>query len=119
MSLEHRIIWVSEDQHWRILECVDTCADLEDLKGDVFNPKGILEMHGPEMTVETLKEQEREFEDRVQREGVFGYVLERWNPLPDQGWEHVDSCFGFVGSYTPHEEVFNHYIVEELKGQAK
>ena len=47
---------------------------------------------------------------------MYGYVLERWNPEIGEGWEPVDSCFGFVGRYSLEND---HYIVEELSAQAK
>lgn len=97
---------------YRIVEIVDEGADLENLMGDCFNPKA-----NPDIDPEKLAEDEKHFLDLVNREGVFGYVLEKWNPETGKGFEHVDSCFGFVGQYTPHEETFNHYIVDELKAQ--
>jgi hypothetical protein len=87
---------------------------MENLKGDCFNPKVNTDI--PE---EVLKNGEREFEELVNQEGVFGYVLERWNPKPGIGWEHIDSCWGFVGQYSESDERFNHYTVEELRGRAK
>ena len=45
--------------------------------------------------------------------GVWGYELQKWNPEVDKGWEHVDSCYGFIGNFK--EE--NHYIVDEFKQQ--
>jgi hypothetical protein len=112
-----RIIFETTDKQYRIVEHVDAHADIENLKGDIFNPKHIVEMHGPDKTLEELAAEEREFEDLVNREGVYGYVLERWNTDPGVGYEHVDSCWGFVGQYTPTEQTFNHYIVDELKAQ--
>lgn len=110
-----RIIYTSPCGLYRIRERPDAVADLEDLKGDCFN----FEASGYTGTREQLAEEEKQFEDLVLREGVFGYVLERWNPSPGVGWEHVDSCFGFVGQYSPDDKsgLFDHYIVEEMKSQ--
>ena len=108
---------IFEDKGFRVIELQDENADMDNLKGDCFNPKHIVEMHSEGMTVEQLKTEEREFEELVGREGVFGYVLEKWNSEVGKGWEHVDSCWGFVGQYTPTEQTFNHYIVDELKSQ--
>lgn len=105
-----RIIY--EENNYRIIEQLDECFDLEDLKGDCFNPK-----HNPSIDIDTLKQEEIDFESLVNNEGVFGYVLEKWNPEIDKGWEHVDSCWGFVGQYNENEEKFNHYIIGELKKQ--
>ena len=113
----YRVIFQSEDSQFRILEHADEYADIENLKGDCYNPKHMLEMHGPEMTLEELKRQEAEFEFLVNNEGVYGYVLEQWDPRPGYGYQPVDSCWGFVGQYSDSEDRFNHYIVEELKGQ--
>ena len=113
------VIWSSENEMYRIVEIMDNNFDIENLKGDMFNPKYIKEMHDSKMTIKRLKQEEKEFEDLVNREGVFGYALEKWNPAPNTGWEHVNSCFGFVGQYSPNEEIFNHYIVDELKAGAK
>jgi hypothetical protein len=115
MKTEHRVIWESDDSVYRIIEVLDLDADLANLKGDCYEPK----LH-PDIDPEELKRQEAEFEDLVGREGVFGYVLERWNPKPGGGYEHIDSCFGFVGQYAPSDRsgLFNHYIVDELKREA-
>jgi hypothetical protein len=111
--VKHRIIWESEDQTYRILEILDSHADMDSLKGDCFNTKV-----NSDIDPEKLREEEKHFEEFVEREGVFGYVLEHWNPAVGVGYEHVDSCWGFVGAYTPTEETFNHYIVDELKATA-
>lgn len=110
MTTEYRVVY--EQGPYRILELPYTDFDIEDLKGDAYNPK----CH-PDMDPKTIAQEERDFEDSVNREGVFGYVLELWNPELGKGWTHVDSCFGFVGQYTPGEEIFNHDIVEEMKRQ--
>lgn len=107
-----RIIYTSKNEMYRVVEKPDSDFDYDNLAGDCFNPKV-----NPEIPIEQLKEEEQHFKDLIEREGVFGYVLERWNPEPNCGWEHVDSCWGFVGQYTPTEDTFNHYIVDELKSQ--
>lgn len=112
--MEYRTVWESEDRQFRILEIPDHDACMEDLKGDTYNPKV-----NPDIDPAKLAEEERHFEDLVNREGVYGYVLERWNPEPGKGYEHIDSCWGFVGCYTPTEDTFNHYIVDELKATAQ
>ena len=109
-----RIIFETEDQKFRIVEHEDQDVIMEDLKGDCFNPK-----HNPDVDPEKLKEEEKHFENLVNREGVFGYVLEQWNPEPGKGYEHLDSCWGFVGQFNESEETFNHYIIEEMKNQIK
>lgn len=105
-----RVIY--ENIGYRIIEKHDTDYDMENLKGDTYNPEVNSDIPSGQ-----IEREEREFEDLVSREGVFGYVLEKWNPEVGKGWEQIDSCWGFVGQYTPGEEVFNHYIVNELKNQ--
>lgn len=96
---------VFESGVYRILEILDEFANIDDLKGDCYNPEV-----NSDISPELLEEQEREFEQKCYDEGVFGYILEKWNPEVGQGWEHVDSCFGFIGNY----ENEGHYIVDEL-----
>lgn len=91
---------------YRILEVLDNFYDLDDLKGDLYNPKA-----NPDICPLGLKTQEKEFEIKVSMSGVFGYVLEGWDGEIDKGWTHIDSCFGFIGTHKKE----NHYIVEEFK----
>jgi hypothetical protein len=110
-----RVIFETENKEWRIVEHFDHDADINNLKGDCFD----FERSGYQGTREELAQEERDFEELVDREGVYGYVLERWNPTPGKGYEHVDSCWGFVGQYSESDKsgLFNHYIVEEMKSQ--
>lgn len=110
-------IFETDSGKYRILEVLDPDVDLDNLKGDIFNPDHMEEMHGKGMSLEKLREEELDFEAEVNREGVFGYVLEVWDPSPGCGWTHVDSCWGFVGQWDPKSDRYNHYIVEELKNQ--
>lgn len=96
---------------YRIMELQDEFYEMDDLKGDSYNPKV-----NNDIDPEKLKAEEKAFEKQVYENGVYGYVLEFWNPEIGIGWEHVDSCYGFVGQYDPKEEKFNHYIIEEMKG---
>lgn len=103
-----RVIFLSANGCIRILEVEDDVCSLKDLKGDCFDPD-----YNPEIDPARLKKEEIEFENLVKSEGVFGYVLERWNPAPGIGWEHVDSIFGFVGRFQRGHPKFEHYIVDE------
>lgn len=108
-----RTIYESEDKQWRVTETEDECFEMEDLKGDCFNPKAF-----PGTEAAVLQAEEKHFESKVQRNGVYGYALEK--KCGECGtFKHVDSCWGFVGMYDPNSDEFNHYIVEELKGQIK
>jgi len=108
----NRIIYTEKD--FRIVEIYNEFYSLDDLKGDCFDPKV-----NDDLDFEQLKREEIIFEKLVYNEGVFGYVLEKWNSEIDHGWEHLHSCWGFIGEYDANNEKFNHYIVDELKGQIK
>jgi len=97
--------------NYRIVEFRDDHFNMEDLKGDCYNPEV-----NYDIAPETLKSQEQDFENKVYGEGVYGYELQEWNPEVDAGWEHIDSCWGFVGAYEESGDN-NHYIVEYLKSQ--
>jgi hypothetical protein len=108
MTNFHRKLW--ESGHYRVIEHVDEHFDFENLCGDCFNPKV-----NPHLSIENLNSQRREFRAEVNRAGVYGYELQKWNPDVGCGWEHVDSCWGFVGQYVDiPEHRYNHYIVLEL-----
>jgi hypothetical protein len=106
----NRVIFETADKMYRIIEVMDDDISLDDLKGDSFNSE-----LNTDLDREQLKIEEKQFEELVNNEGVYGYILEKWNSLPGMGYEHVDSCFGFVCQYSENESAFNHYIVEELK----
>jgi hypothetical protein len=95
---------------YRILELKEIYIDLKELKGDCYKPEC-----NHDVSPKLLKSQELVFETKCYEQGVYGYVLEVWDADIGQGWTHVDSCFGFVGT---HEDE-NHYIVDELKRQIK
>jgi hypothetical protein len=98
---------------FRIVELVDECTTLKDLKGDTYNHEV-----NPDIPLEQLQIEEKTFERQVETFGVYGYELQRWNSEIDKGWEHVDSCWGFVGQYDSKTEMFNHYIVDVMKKTA-
>ena len=91
---------------YRIIETRDFDYDMINLKGDCFCPA-----YHPDIDPVALEKQERDFEQRVYDENVYGYTLEKWNPDVCQGWQEVESCWGFVGRYTENNK---HYIVEEF-----
>ena len=103
---------IYETDNFRISERLDLNYDLDSLLGDTYTP----ELH-PELDAKTILEERREFIEAVNNEGVYGYILERWNPMPGKGWEHVDCCWGFVGQYQSYNPDRNHYIVEEYKSK--
>lgn len=105
-----RIIFETEDKVYRIIETEDDDFDIEDLKGDCYNPDV-----NPDEDPKILSLQEERFERRVYEKGVYGYTLEKWNPSPECGYEVVDSCFGFVGKYDPTNQDYNHCIVDEMR----
>lgn len=97
---------------YRIVEHDDPDYRFKDLCGDCYNPEV-----NPGIPEEQLLKEKENFRNRIDREGVFGYVLEKWNPEIGKGWEYHNfhSCWGFVGEYNPAVSDTNHYIVEELK----
>lgn len=97
---------------YRIVQIQCLYYSLEDLKGDCYSPEV-----NTSLSPEVLLNQERDFEALVNDNGVYGFALEVWNKEVGQGWETVDSCFGFVGPYEESSPDFNHYIVDELKRQ--
>lgn len=84
---------IKQVNNMRLIRHIDECFDIENLKGDCYNPTA-----NPDIEPDELKRQEQEFEDRVYSDGVYGYEVQRWNPEIDCGWEHVDSIYGFVGN---------------------
>lgn len=112
---------IYQNNGFRIVEIADQSWNMADLKGDCYNPKV-----NPDISFEKLKAEERDFERLVFEEGVYGYVLQEWNPeigndLMTKGWEETNnSCWGFVGQFDensepPHIIDRNHYFVHELQ----
>lgn len=99
---------------YRIIEILDTDYDFDDLCGDIYNPK-----LNTEISPETLERERLEFLNEVETVGVYGYELQVWDSNIDEGWTHVDSCWGFVGQYDANSRIYNHYFVDELKSQIK
>ena len=69
----------------------DGHCSIDDLKGDCFNPKYV-----DHISADRLKREEKEFEERVALEGVFGIIGEYLCPCCGE-WANADSCWGFVG----------------------
>lgn len=67
----------------------DDWVDMDSLKGDTFNPKV-----NPEIPQSKLEKEEKDFEEKVNQEGVYGIVGEYFN---GEEWVNVDSVWGFVG----------------------
>lgn len=107
-----KTIYETKDRKYRILEVEDNYIDMDNLKGDCYNPKVVTDI-----PLTQLKNEEKAFEKFVYENGVYGYVLEKWDAKPGQGYTHIDSCFGFIGEYSEKDDKFNHYIVDELKSQ--
>lgn len=100
---------IYEGNGHRITEHLDNDYDFENLIGDSYDPK-----HNPDISPDILAEQLKDFTDLVNREGVYGYVLEKWNPAIGEGWTTVDSCWGFVGAYLKGDPTFEHCIVDDM-----
>ena len=96
--------------NFRIIEIQDEFSTVDDLAGDSFCPKTNLDIDPKK-----LEKEKADFSRQIENCGVYGYILEKWNPEVGQGWSHIDSCFGFVGQY---DRITNdHYIVDEMKSQ--
>lgn len=107
-----RTIFETPDKMFRIIEVRKESYNVDDLAGDTFNPK----CH-PDIDAGLLALEYDAFIDKLNNEGVFGYILEQWNSNPGMGYRHIESCFGFVGQYIIGSKEYEHYIVEELKSQ--
>lgn len=97
------------DNNWDKLESAglvrcrivpDECCDIEDLKGDTYN----VELNADTVPggKRTIEAQEKAFMELIERDGVWGFVIEYRKPAcgtcgRKADWEHVDSCWGFVG----------------------
>lgn len=68
----------------------DEYSTVEDLEGDMFNPRV-----NPDIAPEKLAEERNDFIDRINRDGIFGIIGEY---KINSGWEVADSCWGFVGN---------------------
>lgn len=67
----------------------DELCSYDDLAGDMFNPKA-----NPDINPSLIAKQEKEFKDRIDRDGVWGIVTEYFD---GEAWQQADSCWGFVG----------------------
>lgn len=104
--------YISDDSQWRIRIVPDECCTLDDLAGDTFDVAAHAStVPGGERTI---RAQEKRFKQRIERDGVWGYILEHKVAVCahcGQGgqWEAVDSCFGFDDS---------DYCIDEAKAAA-
>lgn len=73
----------------RIQQVPDDLQSEDDLFGDTFNPEV-----NPEVKPHIMAREKQHELDRVNRDGVWGYVAEVWD---GREWQHVDSIFGFIG----------------------
>ena len=96
------------------MELPDYDSTVDDLAGDCYDPKA-----NPDMDPKTLEIEFKRFKQRVEMDGVVGYVLEKWNPIPGCGYQCIDSCFGFIGQYDAGAEDYEHYVVAEMIETAK
>ena len=87
--IEQATLETHEDGKVRILVLPDEHADYDNLTGDMFDPK-----HNPGVDPEQLALDEKNFQERLNRDGVWGIVGEYYN---GETWECADSCWGFVG----------------------
>lgn len=67
----------------------DESYSLDNLKGDTYN-----RAVNPDIPESRMAREESEFEERVERDGVWTLVGQYWD---GETWQHADSCCGFVG----------------------
>ena len=77
----------------RIIKEPDESWIIENLKGDQF-----IYRENPGIDPAQLRADELAFESRIETEGVWGYLVQRWNPSVGVGWETKDSVWGLVGN---------------------
>jgi hypothetical protein len=81
--------WSEGDSRVRIVAMPDDHCQMDDLKGDCFNPRV-----NSDINPNKLARDEKEFEERVASEGVWGFRAEYWNYAE---WIETDSIWGLVG----------------------
>jgi hypothetical protein len=87
-----RVRWAKlEDETVRLRIVPDETCDMDDLKGDIFSREA-----NPDIPEFRMAREEREFEERVDQDGVWGIVGEYKCPCCGQ-WTQADSVWGFVG----------------------
>jgi hypothetical protein len=69
----------------------DDTADIDDLKGDVYNAAVNTDIPAAKLAAE-----EKQFEERVNQDGVWGIIGE-YRLSADHIWHNADSVWGFVG----------------------
>lgn len=93
LAYEHnsgQVIWRKADHRIKLID--DSWNILDYLNSDDFNYQYTHEAN-PETSSATLIELKREHIDRITNTGLYGIVLEKWNPEVDKGWEQVDSIW--------------------------
>ena len=96
--------WESGDSRVRIVAMPDHDICMDDLKGDFYDPR-----NNPDINANKLAREEKEFEERVASEGVWGFRAEYWNGAE---WIETDSIWGFVGD----DFVDSGYDVDMMRG---
>ena len=73
----------------RIERDPDQWADLDDVLGDTFNPDA-----NPDVKPHVMAREKQHELDRIERDGVWGYIAEHWN---GREWVEDESIWGMVG----------------------
>lgn len=111
---ELKDIWNRDEG--RLILVPDETADMESLKGDSFNPEV-----NTDIPREKLEAEEKDFEQRVERDGVWGAIAEVY--LPDEdAWEELDAIWGFVGGDfigSGYDEDMAKALIEKIRGSIK
>lgn len=88
------------DDQIRVRFIPDEISQYDDLAGDIFNPEHASTVDGG---LRTIKSQEREFDRSIERDGVWGWQIQKCC-RECRAEKHVDSCWGFIGA--PPEESY-------------
>ena len=94
---------LSLDGNWRLRIEPDEWRDLDDLFGDTYD----IDIHAGTVPggARTIKAQYKAAIARIERDGVWGWILERKCGACGN-WEHVDSCWGYDGEVPEEELIF-------------
>jgi len=95
---------------YQIIEIADEHYTIDEILGDSYCPEA-----NPDLDVEALALEKERAIARIELLGTYGYNLQKWNPEVGFGWENIDSCWGFIGSFESNKLEFNHYIVSEFQ----
>ena len=105
-----QVIWRKADHRIKLID--DSWNILDYLNSDYFNYQYTHEAN-PETSSAALIELKREHIDRITDTGLYGVVLEKWNPEVDKGWEQVDSIWSI--EFTDIPQIIDEYFTRAYR----